>query len=135
MWQKLYETTGILRYSPLPTMKLIVEVDPEIARYYRALVPKWIRLNPQKYATHISVVRKENVPNLQAWGKYEGEEIAFTYGNTVRNGTVYYWLDAFCTRLEEIRVELGLPVTSEYTRPPDGWSKCFHTTIGNVKEL
>jgi hypothetical protein len=28
---------------------------------------------------------------------------------------------------------LGLPVSSEYTLPPEGFVKCFHMTIGNFK--
>jgi hypothetical protein len=125
----LFKSQGKLHYEG---SKLIVEVNPEITTYYRALVPKYINLNPQKYAAHISVVRKEPVDSPH-WGKYEGEMVTFHYENIVHHGQVYYWLDAFSNRLEDIRVELGLSVSSEYTRPPDLFEKVFHITIGNLK--
>lgn len=131
----LHKSKGPLRYSLTENAgyKLIVEVDPGISSLYRALVPKYIELNPQRYAPHISVVRREVPPNLEAWGKYEGELVDFEYTSHIYNGKVYWWLNAFSERLEAIRVELGLPVSSEYTRPPDGYMKCFHITIGNQK--
>lgn len=133
---RLYSSIGRLKYDVGEFgYKLILEVDPELVNYYRSLVPKWIKINRQMYAPHISVVRKEIPPNLNEWGKHEGREVEFAYANIVYNGTIYYWLNAFSGRLEKIRQELGLPVTSEYTRPPDGWIKCFHITIGNRKGL
>lgn len=128
----LHKSNGILRYHP---NKLIVEVDQGINDYYRKLIPKWIKTNKQMYAAHISVVRKEIPPNMQYWGKYDGDEVEFYYENIIRFGTVYCWLNVFSTRLEEIRLELGLPVSSMYTLPPEGFAKCFHTTIGNFKGL
>jgi hypothetical protein len=125
----LYKSTGILRYGH---EKLIVEVDPGISAFYKSLIPKCYILNPQKYAPHISVVRHEQ-PNMENWGKYDGQPVEFFYSNIVHRGTVYWWLNAFSNRLEEIRLELGLPVSSPYTRPPDGFEKCFHITLGNSK--
>lgn len=131
----LFLSTGILRYYKGEGYKLIVEIDQEIVNYYYSLVPKYVDLSRQMYSAHISVVRKETPVNLCNWNKYENKSISFHYENIIRNGTVYYWLDCFSVSLEEIRMELGLSVSSEYTRPPDGFSKCFHTTIGNVKHL
>jgi len=87
------------------------------------------------YPPHITVVRvhKEKVPNKEYWDKYAGEEIEFSYSPIVHEGSVYYWLNVFCVRLEEIRRELGLSVVSEYTLPPEGFIKCFHMTLGNKK--
>lgn len=137
----LFQSRGVLEYHANLSVKdhrfldgkLIVVVDPNISLYYRSLVPKWMPLNPQKYPPHISVVRREVPPNMAAWGKYQKETIDFTYSNEICNGKVYYWLNAFSKRLEEIRTELGLSISSEYTRPPDSWTKCFHITIGNCK--
>jgi hypothetical protein len=132
----MYWSQGALRYFKAEDSgyKLIVEVDPDITRYYRSLMPKWYpKTNPQMYAPHISVVRKEVPGNLEAWGKYEGQLVDFAYSNIVHYGTVYCWLNCFCKRLEEIRLELDLPVDSVYTRPPEGFVKCFHTTLGNRK--
>jgi hypothetical protein len=131
----IHKSSGILRYSHAGDagFKLIVEIDPGIAAFYRALIPKYIKTNPQKYDPHISVVRKEHTVNMDFWGKYEGESVDFEYDSHIHHGKVYWWLNVFSARLEEIRAELGLPVSSEYTRPPEGYIKCFHTTIGNTK--
>lgn len=130
----LHKSTGILRYGQGNAgVKLIVEVDPGIATLYKSLIPKYYTLNPQKYAPHISVVRKEQPPNMNLWGKYDGLPVDFYYDGIIHSGTVYWWLNAFSVRLEEIRLELGLPVSSPYTLPPDGFGKCFHITLGNQK--
>ncbi len=132
----LFHSSGPLRYSqPNGGYKAIVEADTGIGKYYRSLIPKWIDTNPQKYDAHISVVRNETPINLDLWGKYEGEMIEFTYANHVYNNQTYWWLNVFSKRLEDIRVELGLPVSSQYTLPPSGWIKCFHLTLGNSKGL
>lgn len=130
----MFRSTGILRYHNEPVLKLVVDVDQAISDYYRSLLPPYKKANPQRYGAHISVVRKEIPPNMQFWGKYEGEEVEFFYAPGVQFGKVYCWLNVWCNRLEEIRIELGLPVTSEYTLPPEGFVKCFHSTIGNYKE-
>lgn len=131
---KLFWSSGPLRYAiDNSGHKLNVVVDPGITSYYRALMPKYMPTNPQMYPPHISVVRKEVPPHLDLWGKYEGEEVGFVYSNIVHSGVVYYWLNAFSKRLEEIRLELGLPVSTEYTRPPDSYVKAFHITLGNCK--
>lgn len=129
---ELFTSTGTLRYGKTVDY-LVLDVDQGIVDYYRALMPKWIRTNRQMYPAHISVVRKENAINREFWGKYDGELIEFKYSNIVHSGTVYYWLNAWCDRLEAIRTELGLAVDSPYTRPPDGFEKTFHVTLGNTK--
>ena len=131
----LHKGVGVFRYSrPDGGYKLVVETDQVITDYYRALLPKWIKPNPQRYGMHISVVRRETPINLEAWGKYEGQEVEFLYTHEVFFGAVYCWLNVFCNRLEEVRIKLGLPVSSEYTKPPNGFIKCFHSTIGNFKD-
>lgn len=129
---KLFDSVGKLHYEG--HNKLILIVDPEIVRYYRSLIPKWCVAYPQLYPPHISVVRKEHPPNTPVWGRHEGELIKFKYSNNIYQGTVYWWLNAFSLRLEEIRMELGLSVSSEYTRPPEGFIKCFHISLANKKE-
>lgn len=132
----MFYSSGIIRYSQhYGNFKLIVEVDKQLADYYRALVPKEINLNHQRYLPHISVVRNEKPPYAYEvhWGKYDKQSIEFKYSHYVYNDETYYWLNAFSTRLEDIRIELGLPASSIYTRPPSGFQRCFHITIGNTK--
>lgn len=126
----LYESTGILAYDE---HKLIVRVDQDLADYYRRLIPPYKNVRRQRYPAHISVVRNEVPPHQALWGKYEGQPITFWYDTRIRWGQVYWWLECYCRRLEEIRLELGLPVHSEYTRPPGRFRQCFHCTLGNCK--
>lgn len=131
----LYSSSGVLRYSISGGYKLVVEIQDDLAIYYRSLIPKYLNVNKTRYSPHITVVRsyKEIPKNLEYWGKYEGEVIEFFYEPIIRQGKVYFWLNILCKRLEEIRQELGLEVTSIYTRPPEGFEKYFHMTIGNTK--
>ena len=112
-----------------------MEVDPGIAMFYRSLIPKYLPCNGTRYAPHVMVVReeKEEPVNKAAWGKYEGARVPFLYSPVVHQGKVYYWLNVFCVRLEDIRIELGLPAVSQYTLPPEGFKKFFHCTIANTK--
>lgn len=128
-----YSSVGVLRYGA--GWRLTVEVDQSISDYYRSLIPKYHYPSPPRWPAHITVVReeKEFPTNPEFWRKYDGEEISFLYSPIVQCGKVYFWLNALCKRLEEIRAELGLPITSMYTRPPEGFSKYFHMTIANSK--
>ena len=131
----IYPSTGILHYSrgKHGGYRLVLDADQQIVEYYRVLIPPYICVNPQRYSAHVSVVRNEIPVNLDAWSKYQGHSINFFYSPIVHFGQVYCWLNVFSQQLEEIRLELGLPVSSEYTLPPEGFTKCFHMTIGNFK--
>jgi len=132
---KLFDSMGALHYSRIgQVFKLTVEVDPQLVAYARALVPKDVALNQQRYAPHVSVIRKEVPPWVGVWGAYEGLPIQFQYNPIVRNDEMYYWLEVFAPRLAAIRMELGLPASRAWTRPPDG-ADCFHCTIGNTKNI
>ena len=129
----MFTSSGIIRYFDIP-LKVIVEVDPEIVNYYRALVPKWITINKQLHLPHISVIRNE-VPTIwNKWKQRDGEKIDFQYSHDIKHGKVYYWLEAYSSDLEDLRVELGMSANSDITRPPDHHD-CFHITIGNMKEI
>jgi hypothetical protein len=131
----LFQSVAVLRYSIVDVgYRLVAEADQGLSDFYRSLIPRYKGVRRQRYGAHISVVRHEIPLNLDAWGKHDGEEIEFWYDNEIKWGKVYYWLNCFSKKLEEVRTELGLPVSSEYTRPPDSWVKCFHLTLGNVKE-
>lgn len=121
---------GKIRYFD-DEWKVNVRIEDDLARYYRSLLPKYWTVNQQKYPPHITVVRREKIPNKQFWRKYEGKEIEFGH-SSVKKGTVYYWLEAYSDFLCELRVELGLPPHNDLTKPPDKKS-CFHMTIGNMK--
>lgn len=127
----LHEGTGILNYEY--NYKLALYVDQEIVNYYKSLIPKYFHVNKPRWPAHITVVRNEVPLNLLNWCKHENKEIAFKYSPFINRGKIYYWLNAFSKELEEIRIELGLPVYSQYSLPPEGYIKCFHITIANDK--
>ena len=116
---------GVLNYGP-GERRVVLHVDQGIADFYRAMLPKWLPANAQYYPAHISVVRHETSPNMSAWKKHEGERIAFEYKPEVVGDETYYWLDVWCSRLCEIRTELGLA-------PYPWWRNRFHITIANRK--
>jgi hypothetical protein len=131
----LDKSTGILEYGEGNSgLKLILKIDPNIYFFYRSLIPKYVGLNPQKYEPHISVVRKEIPLNMNFWGKYEKEKVEFEYNSYIHHGEVYYWINAFSKRLEEIRLELGLSLLNKYGEAPEGFNKIFHITVGNIKK-
>lgn len=128
-----HRSMGKLHYSNEgDKYKLIVEVDPEITAFYRAMVPKSVNLKPQRWPPHITVVRNEIPPNLSEWGKHHGSHVVFKYNRVIQNDSVYYWLDVYSDVLTEVRLELGLPASSKWTRPPSDFD-CFHSTIGNTR--
>lgn len=123
-------SVGVLRYHE--GSKLNVEIDPEITRLARALVPKSVGLKRSRYAPHITVARNEVVPRLDLWGKHEGVFVPFEYEPFIHNDAVYFWFRVFSPLLTQVRVELGLPESSEWSRAPDGFES-YHSTIGNLK--
>ena len=133
-WNALIPASGCLRYSiGNEGYKLILEVDPELARYTRSLIPKSYNVQQSRYAPHITVVRKEKILNEVFWGHLDGYEIAFAYDPVVCFDDTYFWLRCWSYALTSIRLKLGLELETEYTRPPDGES-CFHITVGNCKK-
>lgn len=130
----MYISSGILEYSVKDDYyRLVVLVDPELHRYLRSLVPPYHVCRPQKYPPHITVVRGEP-PQAGVWGKFQGTSVEFYYENFIHHDGVYWWINCYSEALTSLRLELGLPASYHLTRPPDG-TECFHSTIGNAKDL
>lgn len=57
-----------------------------------------------------------------------------SFSMTLEFGTMTSTGGSMSTRrpLGDLRVSLGLPESSQWTRPPDG-RECFHMTVGNTK--
>jgi len=125
----MLKACGVLKYGE--NYKLYVDIDLDFSRYYLKLL-KGIDVKPQRYSTHISVIRNEVPINLQYWNKYDNKTIWFLYDPDVKTNDVYFWMDVYSPELNSIRKELGLKETSEFSRPPSG-EECFHITIGNLK--
>lgn len=122
MWHR---SIGTICYGP-GNQRAVLAVDQGIADFYFSLIPKWVRAWPQRHGAHVSVVRREVPPNMDAWGRHEGERVEFEYEDEVSNDETYLWLDVRCPRVAEVRAELGLS-------PLPPWRNGYHLTIGNVK--
>lgn len=135
---KPMKSEGRLRYNPkliggtAPSMYLrkwlVIDVEPDIGRYYRHLYQSHHHncrtlLRPS-WAEHISVVRGEILPSEELWQKYHGESIEFEYISEIYDDGLYFWLPVICDRALEIREELGLPREPEYS---------LHITVGNCR--
>jgi hypothetical protein len=123
----MHKAVGILEYGPT-TNRVVLNVDQGIADFYRSLIPRAWPRNPQRYQAHVSVVRREQPPNMDVWKKYDGHEVEIEYSPEIVWDERYYWLNVQCQRLCEIRVELGLA-------PFPWWRNKFHITVANRKDL
>ena len=124
MDQKLmtrYKSQGKIRVG---NKNIVVDIDKGIYFFYRSLIPKAIRPNPQKYNPHISVVRNEDVLLINRWKDDDGKFITFQYDTTIHNCDKYFWINVYSKDIEDVRVNLGLP--------PVRYSS-FHITLGNLK--
>jgi hypothetical protein len=128
----MFRSVGTIDYSVVNGYhRMVVLVDPELHRFFRSLVPPHNVCRPQRYPPHITVVRGE-IPETDAWGKYQGTSVKFYYENFLHHDGVYWWFNCYSTFLTDVRLELGLPRSYHLTRPPNG-AECFHSTIGNSK--
>ena len=134
----MIKSTGILRYDR-PNgygWRLVLDIDPGIALFYRSLIPKWYTANSQAAKPHITIVRAAQPPNTKAWGKYQGEKIDFYYDPYIHQGGAYWWLNCYSKRLDEIAQELGLSLVNPFFDPPARYGKkVWHTTIANTKQI
>lgn len=113
--------------------RLVVEVDPQIAILARSLIPKSLGAQQPRHPPHITVVRKESVDvEHSKWHFLDGIRMAFSYDTQIEYDDTYFWYPVYSDGLIFIRKSLGLPETTEYTRPPDG-SSPFHITVANRK--
>lgn len=97
-------------------------------------MPKYVRMQPQKYGAHITVTRPEyETPNTERWGEFHKQEIEFYYKPIVYFGEVYFWIDCYSKKLEMVRDSLNLYIDDKFDIPQKPFRKTFHLTIGNNK--
>jgi hypothetical protein len=103
-----------------------MDCDSEITRYFRHMlwVSRFVKIQKPAWESHVTVIRNIEPPNKNKWELYAGEEVEFTYDIELKTAYEYFYLDVFCSRLLDIREELG------FTREPE----CpLHLTVGNSK--
>jgi hypothetical protein len=113
--------------------KIYVAIDPELGRLYRSLIPKYLNPQPTRYPPHITVVRREGTPARWRWRRFDGAQVVFLYDPEVQYDNTYFWLNCWSEFLLDVRMHLGLPDHTQYTRPPSG-EECFHCTVANSKQ-
>lgn len=122
-----FVSSGQIKTSFLPT-KLIVEVDPELQRYYLNQIPKNLRPQKTRYPTHISVIRQDTTIAI---GQFHDQWVDFVYEHEIYEDDKYFWLQVLCPRLKQIRAICGLSATQVgVTYSPDERHP-FHITIAN----
>ena len=130
----MFISKGKLIYDPIRNMEkntkwwCVLEIDEEIARYYRNFVDKeWVladhstlkrRYLKPPHKAHISIIRGEKPQkNIQDWNKYKkGKLVSFKYSNKIRqtsfhkDGKDYFWfIEAIFPEYNQIRSHFGLP--------------------------
>lgn len=123
----MFNSIGQLDYNSAG--KLILLIDREIVNYYYSLIPKYYYPNRQFYPPHITVVRCriEKPANLDFWGKYQGEELQFSYNSVIEYVEPYFYINCWSPKLCKIRQELGLlPFRQGFNS--------FHFSIANLKK-
>lgn len=136
-----HKTRGRIRYSPTNNGKIerrnggstkwwmIIDVDPEIGKYYRELYKlanfKTKVINRPIWDVHISIVTGEIPPNKTLWKKHEKRWIEFEYFHQSLSNEVFVWLPVICEEALDLREELGLQRNPFHP---------LHLTIGNKKD-
>lgn len=115
---------------------LVAYVDQGIADFYRSLIPKSHYVCGQRWPAHITVIREGMIPPNKSrfWGRYDRKKVKIQYSPITQMKSDYYWLNVVSKDLEKIYAELGMEfrIYDEH-KPPEGFRKFFHITIGNTK--
>lgn len=104
----------------------VIEVDPEIPAYYRALIPKAHYVQAPMYVPHVTVVRTWERCDHGMLRKLAGKIARLEYENVVWKDGVYYVLNVRSKDLEQLRASIRLPALRPGTT-------CFHITVANRK--
>jgi len=118
-------------------MVVVVNLDDDIARYYRWWVskrlfgktvndPNWLK--PPAWGAHLSVVRGEKPRGqyIDKWKQYHRKTIKILYNPypkqvDAKNKEHFWYIDAYSEDAMKIRKDLGLPTHHQ-----------FHITIGRT---
>lgn len=129
----MFNSTAIIQYRNDPDGRWVTAwMDPSILDYYYTFVPKSRRVNKPRWKAHATIVRPEDNPTLESWGKHEGEVAKIIYDPYLWEDETrgIWWFNLWSQEMEQIRIELNCTIISRITKPPrPGYKKCFHCTI------
>ena len=126
-----YQSWGTLEAGP--NNRLVLNVCPDLTKFYYSLLPKAWRVQRQYHPPHLTVCRTGVEIPAVGVENFDGLTASFLYSNVVDWDERYFWLNCWSQELEEVRSILGLTIASRLTMPPPGHMKTFHITIGNIK--
>jgi len=128
------KSIGKLVYSPHTHLSssekwLVLMCDDEIGAYYRCLFhrefPYRGKLQRPVWGSHISAIRNETIKQPKLWHIDANKIVEFEYDDGVKSNGEYYWLDARCDFLLDLREQYGLPRQPKYG---------LHLTIGRTTQ-
>lgn len=129
----MYQTKATIQYRQDVNGHWVTAwMDQEILDYYFTFVPKSYRVHKPRWKAHVTVIRPEDNPTLESWGKHEGEIVNIIYDPYLWNEDVrgIWWFNLWSKEMEQIRTESNCSLVSRITKPPQpGYNKCFHCTI------
>ena len=118
-----YPICGTIDYY---TRYCVAWVDPELAHYYRSLVPKDRYIQKPMYPAHCTIVSKyDEKSEFYKQKKYQGKRLVLWYENIVQESGPYFGLTVDSRAIERMRRELGLSKLMG--------DKPYHITVGNNK--
>lgn len=131
----MYQSTATIQYRKDSDGPWVTAwMDEQILDYYFTFIPKSYRVVKPRWKAHFTVVRPEDNPTLELWGKHDGEVVEMIYDPYlwVDYERGMWWFNLWCKVAEDIRIELNTTIISRITKPPrPGYNKCFHCTISN----
>lgn len=133
-----FESTGRINYDPVRNnhsepWSAIIEIDQDIANYYRYLFNSYFNHSIIKpnWKPHISLFKgiNEYNPDMQKyWKELDGKEIKFVYTKDIFWNENFVWLNTYFPEYFELREKMGL---KESHKNNENWS---HITIGKFKK-
>lgn len=135
----MFKSTGKIITNPkskstkLGEWWVIVDVCPEIGRYYQSITKFLLRyscnvdIQTPSWGYHISIVRGEKICT-EFTDKYiniNGNDVEFEYSSNICTNGRYIWIPVYSNNFFDIRESLGIKRKPDYD---------FHLTIGvNIK--
>jgi hypothetical protein len=120
-----YNLPPIASKKPYTKRSLVAALPrDDLDRFYQWLIERRygqaLRLNRPLFGAHVTIVRpEEQVPDMRAWGKYEGLEVDIEYDVVLRNHGSFWSLPVYSDWFQQVRQELGVPPAAD-----------FHITVG-----
>ena len=129
----MFDSKATIQYRKDPDgLWVTAWMDPDILDYYFTFLPKNRKIHKPRWKAHATVVRPEDNPQMENWGKHEGEVIDLFYDPYLWEDEIrgIWWFNLWSQEMEQIRIELNCTIISRITKPPrPGYNKCFHCTI------